>query len=135
VRDHHSSEDIAQDVFVAVHGKLGQLRVPSLFGRWVLRIARQRALQAVRSRRSEVSLDHAADVVCPVNESAADLDHLLNALMRLPEREQRLLMLRYFNGHSIAEISRITARPVGTVTKQLSRGYARLREHLSEVLI
>jgi len=140
VRDYHVSEDIAQDVFVSAYGKLEQLRVPSLFGRWILRIARQRALQAARSRRPEVSLEAAADVVCPnsetgPNENGPDMEHLLNALMRLSEREQRLLMLRYFNGHSVAEIARITGRPVGTVTKQLSRGHARLREHLSEIMV
>ena len=51
----------------------------------------------------------------------------------LPEREQRLLMLRHFGGHSIAEIAAMVGRPIGTVTKQISRGYARLRERFAEV--
>jgi RNA polymerase sigma-70 factor (ECF subfamily) len=134
VRDHHASEDIAQETFVAAYKRLANLRVPSLFGRWILKIARHQAVRLIRSSRPDVSLDHAADVATsPPTET--DTDHLLAEVMRLPEREQRLLMLRYFNGHSVEEIARITNRPVGTVTKQLSRGYARLRERLTEVLV
>ena len=62
-----------------------------------------------------------------------DSEFLLAALMALPERERRLLMLRHFGGHSVAEIGQIVGRPVGTVTKQLSRGYARLRERFAKV--
>ena len=41
--------------------------------------------------------------------------------------ERLLIGLRYFDGHSMAEIAALSARPVGTVTKQLSRAVARLR--------
>jgi len=54
--------------------------------------------------------------------------------MKLPERSRRLLMLRHFGGHSVADIATICGRPVGTITKQISRGYARLREQLQEVM-
>jgi RNA polymerase sigma-70 factor (ECF subfamily) len=134
VRDHHAAEDVAQETFVLGYQKLRSLRVPSLFGRWILKIARHLALRSLRTVRDDVSLDSAADFALP-ETSHMDTDLLSSELMRLPEREQRLLMLRYFNGHSIEEISRITGRPVGTVTKQMSRGYARLRERLSEIMV
>jgi RNA polymerase sigma-70 factor (ECF subfamily) len=136
VRDHHASEDIAQDVFVTAHRRLSALRAPSLFGRWVLQIARHRAVRSVRARQKEVPLDYAAELACPsAGDTDSDMEPLLKALMRLPERERRLMMLRFFNGNSIEEVARITGRPVGTVTKQLSRGYARLRGHLAEALV
>jgi len=134
VRDHHLAEDVAQEAFVLGYQKLRSLRVPSLFGRWILKIARHLAIRSLRSVREDVSLDNAADLAI-AEPSHMDTDHVLTELMRLPEREQRLLMLRYFNGHSVEEIARITGRPVGTVTKQMSRGYARLRERLAEVMV
>jgi RNA polymerase sigma factor (sigma-70 family) len=91
-------------------------------------------MQLKMSRRKHLCWDTRNCVRC-AETSHMDTDHLSSELMRLPEREQRLLMLRYFNGHSIEEISRITGRPVGTVTKQMSRGYARLRERLSEIMV
>lgn len=134
VRNHHASEDIAQETFVAAYRQLGELRVACLFGRWILQIARHEALRALRANRPGVPLEAAAGIASPAADEA-DTDYLLAEVMRLPERERRLIMLRYFEGHSVEEIARITSRPPGTVTKQLSRGYARLRQRLAEVLI
>jgi RNA polymerase sigma-70 factor (ECF subfamily) len=138
IGDHHDAEDAAQEAFVAAYRKLSGLRDGSLFGRWLLTIVRHQAERIGRrgtravGRRRDVPLDHAEHLAAP-EENRLDYDNefLLAALMGLPEREQRLLMLRHFGGHSVAEIAQIVGRPVGTVTKQLSRGYARLRERFA----
>jgi RNA polymerase sigma-70 factor (ECF subfamily) len=135
VRDHHAAEDVAQDVFVLAMQRLGQLRFPSLFGRWILKMARHRAIRVGQSRRADLPLENAGEIAGVVEETAdTETDRVLDAVMRLPERERRLVMLRFFNGHTIDELAKITNRPVGTVTKQLSRGYARLRAMLAEVM-
>ena len=56
-----------------------------------------------------------------------DSELLLAALARLPEHERLVVALRYLEGHSVAEIGQVLGRPVGTVTKQLSRAIQRLR--------
>jgi RNA polymerase sigma factor (sigma-70 family) len=53
--------------------------------------------------------------------------------MELREHERALVMLRYFAGHSLEQISEMTGQPVGTVGAQLHRARARLREKLGEV--
>jgi len=58
---------------------------------------------------------------------------LLAAVMRLPERERQVVTLRYFDGHSVQAVAEITGRPLGTVTRQLSRAYARLWERLKDL--
>ena len=55
---------------------------------------------------------------------------MLSLVEKLPEQEQRVVLLRYFSGtdgHTVAEIAAITLQGVGTVTKQLSRAMSRLR--------
>jgi len=54
--------------------------------------------------------------------------------MRLPKHERAVVMLRYFEGHSVKVIGTMTGRPVGTVTMQLSRARARLQKWLKESL-
>jgi len=67
-------------------------------------------------------------VACDVAASDwIEKERLLNLISRLPDHERVLIGLRFFDGQSVAEIAQITARPVGTVTKQLSRAIARLR--------
>ncbi len=134
LRDHHAAEDAAQEAFVTAFEKLSSLREPSLFGRWLLAIVRHQSERIGRARRRDVPLDHAADVAEPEKSKLDDdAEFLLAALMALPERERRLLMLRHFDGHPVADIAEMVGRPIGTVTKQISRGYARLRERFAEV--
>ncbi len=134
IGDHHAAEDAAQEAFVAAYRKLAMLRDGTLFGRWLLTIVRHQAERIGRGRRREAPLDYATHVAAPEQGGLdGDKGFLLAALMGLPERERRLLMLRHLGGHSVAEIAQIVGRPVGTVTKQLSRGYVRLRERLAHV--
>ena len=55
---------------------------------------------------------------------------LLEAVMTLPPQEQRVVVLRYFEGHPVRDIAKMIGRPTGTVTKQLSRAHARLRRQM-----
>ncbi|MFC1765916.1 sigma factor-like helix-turn-helix DNA-binding protein [Planctomycetota bacterium] len=57
-------------------------------------------------------------------------EQLLDAVMKLPRQEQRVVLLRYFEGHPVRVIATILDRPVGTVTQQLCRARARLRQRL-----
>jgi RNA polymerase sigma-70 factor (ECF subfamily) len=130
--DHHAAEDAAQEAFVTAYQKLSGLRDGACFGPWLLTIVRHKAERIGRARRHDMSLDHAADVAGRENTRLdEDAEHLLAAVMGLPERERQLLMLRHFVGHSVADIAQIVGRPVGTVTKQLSRCYGRLREQFA----
>ena len=136
IGDHHASEDAAQDAFVIAFRSLPRLRNRALFGGWVARIARRHAQRLSQSRRHDLPLQHAAEVVGHDNDSTDyDSERLLALLMQLPERERQPLLLRHFGGHSVANIARMSERPVGTITKQLSRGYVRLRKQLQEIEI
>ncbi|MGA2257966.1 MAG: RNA polymerase sigma factor, partial [Thermoguttaceae bacterium] len=133
IGDHHAAEDAAQEAFLAAYQKLSSLREGSLFGRWLLTIVRRQAMRIRRARRRDIPLDHAAHVAeAEKNGLDHDAEFLLAALMGLPQRERQLLMLRHFGGHSVTDIAQMVGRPVGTVTKQLSRGYARLREQFTK---
>jgi RNA polymerase sigma-70 factor (ECF subfamily) len=65
-------------------------------------------------------------------DPAHEVHELLDAIARLPDHERLVISLRYFDARSIAEVAELTGRPVGTVTKQLSRAIARLTLILKE---
>ena len=52
------------------------------------------------------------------------------ATRRLPRRQQAVLVLRYYEDLSEAEIARVLGLPVGTVKTLARRGLARLRRSL-----
>jgi RNA polymerase sigma-70 factor, ECF subfamily len=135
LQDHDAGSDAAQNAFVAAYQQLPRLRDGNAFGAWLLTIARREALAIARSRPRVLSLQREHD---KTYESASEtpMEETLRALMDavgdLPDHEQRVVMLRYFNEHPVAEIAKITGRSVGTVTKQISRALLRLRNRLKD---
>jgi RNA polymerase sigma-70 factor (sigma-E family) len=83
-------------------------------------------------RRPELPLDCAIDVAQPsagrIAEQIADRDLLLRALASVPQRQRAVLVLRYWEDLSDAEIALTLNCEVGTVRSQASRGLAKLRE-------
>jgi len=66
----------------------------------------------------------------PAEEDAA---LVLGVLSRIPEREQQIVLLRYFDGLAVADIASRLGCPVGTVTKRLTRALGRLRDRVREL--
>lgn len=130
LRDRHAAEDAAQAGFLTAYSRLADLRDPAAFGGWLLRIVRNAAVREAGKVRATVP---------PTGEAAADAAdlgedsrQLLAAVTALPEAEAQVVMLYYFDGRTVPELAALLGRPVGTVTKQLSRAYARLRTRLEE---
>lgn len=128
LRDLHAAQDVVQDVFVLCYTKLNKLRDGSRFANWLLRTVRREAVRTARRQR------RAAETIKQVPQAGSDSEvfdderqMLLVCVSRLPRHERVMIALRYFDGHSVKEISQMTGRPIGTVTKQLSRGIERLR--------
>ncbi|WP_410809631.1 SigE family RNA polymerase sigma factor [Micromonospora sp. 067-2] len=79
-----------------------------------------------RGELPTADLPEAAAVADP-QTSIDDRDRLWRALGRLPRRQRAVLVLRYFEDLSEAEISETLGCSVGTVKSQASRALARLR--------
>ncbi len=135
LRNHHTAQDAAQEAFLAGFRHLGSLRDGATFGAWILRIAQREAVRAARRGPRMSTVDSSSDVPAPQCDGHLDESQqlLLERVSDLPEQERVVLMLRYFGSHSVQEIARMTGRPLGTVTKQLSRAVARLRGWLGDV--
>ena len=126
-----SAEDLAQETFVRAWQGLGRLEEDRAFGGWLLSIAgyvgqewirRKQAAQKVKSEMAEASVEERRG-------DSPDLP-LAEAVAELAPDAQQLLALRHDRGLSCDEIARELGRPLGTVTKMLSRAYAQLRERL-----
>ena len=132
LRDHHAAEDVAQEAFVTAYSKLDSLRNPAAFGSWLLRIARHKALREARRSSRAAPLQEADRGELPSDDGHSGENHqrLLDAVMRLPRSQRQVVMLRYFDERSVREVAEVTGRPLGTVTKKLSRACRRLRASL-----
>jgi len=132
LRDWHLSHDAAQDSFLAAYETLRQLKDSGSFGPWLLTIARHRATRMARGRRPTESLHSHPEPFAAAEPAAPDMARLFEAIALLPEHERTVILLRYVEGHEVGTIARIRGRPVGTITKQLSRGHRRLQSLLGK---
>ncbi len=132
LRDDHAAADAGQEAFLQAFRRLAALRRPERFGAWLLRITRREAVRLAR-RRSRLALRaldeaEAEPAARPTTWLSDDAAALLAAVARLPEHERLVVVLHYLDGRSVAEVATALGRPVGTVTKQLSRALERLRQ-------
>jgi RNA polymerase sigma factor (sigma-70 family) len=91
---------------------------------WIVRVATNLALDVVRRKRPPVAPARSdADGSDTVVLRAA----LVAALARLPERQRRVVVLRYLVDLPEAEVASLLGVSAGTVRSTLSRATARLR--------
>lgn len=129
------AEDIVQDAFVRLAGRLLHVRSPAGFHAYL----RVTIVNLVRShgRRKAVEkryLERQAPTgtVDPPDLSARD--ELRNALLRLPTRQRTAIVLRYYEDLSEAQIAAVMRIGGGTVRSLVARGTATLRRELGKDL-
>jgi len=99
---------------------------------WLLRIARNAAIDAHRRHRPTVDLAGADAQLGRVAVEADRRDQagveILDLVGRLPADQQEALLLRYAGGLTAREIGFVIGKREGAVQKQIERGLAALRE-------
>jgi RNA polymerase sigma-70 factor (sigma-E family) len=81
------------------------------------------------SRRDHHSLDWLT-VQADVEAGTAERDRTLRAVMQLPVRRRAVVVLRFYDDLSEAQIAAVLGVRVGTVKSQLSRALEQLRSEL-----
>jgi RNA polymerase sigma-70 factor (ECF subfamily) len=134
VRDPHEAEDVTQNVFAKLMTairKYEQREVP--FAAWILRVARNVALDHVRARRQipceQVRADDAGDERIGFERSQS----LREALERLPEEQREVLVLRHLAGLSPGEIAERLGKTEGSIHGLHHRGRGALQAALREL--
>ncbi|MBI4881532.1 MAG: sigma-70 family RNA polymerase sigma factor [Planctomycetes bacterium] len=140
VGDHHLAQDVVQEAFVRAHRNLRTLEHNTHFFLWVMRIARNIAVDCVRAERQHPLLELAEPdqiVACDVvsepapadsgaRERAQEAARVWSAVKSMPERERRLMVLRYARGLSQRQIAEECGLSLGHVKVALHRGRTRL---------
>jgi RNA polymerase sigma factor (sigma-70 family) len=138
VRDSAIAEDVAQETFVRAWRNAGTYdprrgRVAT----WLLTIARNAAIDAMRPRRPEpldpeiiaARLQQAGGAV---DEGAPpdERERIRDALAELPEPQRRAIFLAAFAGRTAREIGELENAPVGTIKTRIRTAMLKLRDSL-----
>ena len=128
------AQDLTQDVFMRAYEKLGHLRDPDRFGKWLVGIARLRCRewrrQRLRSQNKNIGLND-AQAVAPDPPDDSRVELLREMITTLPEKERLALHTFYLQGNSAEAAHRI----MGLSRSGFYRVLERARKRLEQLLI
>jgi RNA polymerase sigma-70 factor (ECF subfamily) len=135
VRNHHEAEDVTQQVFARLADSLRHYEDRGApFLSWLVRLARNAAIDQLRSRRVipvATPIDHRA----PAEEDSARdrRETLRSALETLPTDQREIIVLRHLGGLAPAEIAVRLGRSEAAVNGLHHRGRRALRAELTRL--
>jgi RNA polymerase sigma-70 factor (ECF subfamily) len=135
--DYAATEDLTSNVFLAAFRHLGRFRWRQIpFRAWLYRIAINEVRMYYRRRKGagnadrQVPYEGSAPAADEGPAAAEEYRLLHEALQELRFKYRTVIVLRYFEGKTMAQIAEITGAREGTVKSQLHRGLIQLQEIL-----
>ncbi len=142
--DDESGRDLAQDALIKAFRHLDSFRGEASLKTWVIRITVNEGLKRLRRRRLKEKVagwfvsgqdnhrplgyglrrSKTPEQEAGLSEQARFLDE---ALQSLPDRQRTVVLLRYVEGMSVAEIAQATGVGQGTVKTHLARALRKIR--------
>jgi RNA polymerase sigma-70 factor (ECF subfamily) len=142
--DRSLAEDVVSDVFlqVAAHVRAFTGQTETDFRRWLFRIATNAVNAHLRQSRRRQELWEAAarsrhwdhiggSPPSPAEHDILDWPAVYQAILEFDERDQAIVMLRFFADCSHEEIAAVVSATPGAVRTALSRTLNRLRERFN----
>jgi len=134
------AEDIVQEAFLRILKVAPTYKPTASFSTYLYRVVTRLCIDHTRKRRPEPApvdmevVDTAGDPVTVVLQKERERI-VRDALQRLPVRQRMVVILKYYEGFSYAEIARIMDTTVKAVERLLARARRTLTKLLSETEI
>ena len=143
VRNTATAEDLVQETFLRIWNRVQAFdRAKGALGPWVLTVARNRAIDYLRSvegRQTQSAFDiekmEHPSIYADFENEILNLDRvkaLKGAFDRLSPNQQQVIQLAYFEGLSQSEMAARLQQPLGTVKTWVRSALQSLREQLGE---
>ena len=131
--DPTQAEDAVSECILAAWRDIGRLRSHAAFGSWIFRILHNICAASIRR---DIAARENLGSICydswdTISDDPALAVELSEALSRLSDEEQEIVLLSAVSGLTSREISEITGLRPGAVRSKLSRSLSKMREFLS----
>jgi RNA polymerase sigma-70 factor (ECF subfamily) len=145
VRESSTAEDLVQETFLRVWNRI-QAFEPSrgALGPWLLAIARNRAIDHVRSSASridrnsfELDVREHPSLFVDMQREVENTDHarvIRAAIAKLNPNQQKVIELAYYEGLSQTEMAERMGQPLGTIKTWVRAALGVLREELGRAV-
>ena len=139
LQNREEAEDAVQDTLVKAWKSRWRVRDPEKFPAWLATIARYRARDLLRRRRTVPLEEHLLDASAAAESSSTNdsrrEEEVKTALATLPELHRSALALRYFEEMDYATIEQTLGLSNGALRGILGRALASMRKRLKPALV
>ena len=140
VSHREEAEDLTHQVFLSAWQNIGSFQEQGLpISSWLYQIARNRVIDHYRTKHVSVSLDTEAEDIYPSLDDIADsletkiqLEHIRTALRSLHPDQQDIIIMRFVEGLSNAEVAAALKKHEGTVRVLQHRALRALKKQLEK---
>jgi len=131
-----AAEDAASEALAKAYLRWPELRHVDYRDAWVLRVATNEAIGALRTQARRERLLRRQAAVPPVPMDQEDARQLVTGqIRRLPKRQREVVALRFYAGLSTEEVASTLGVSAGAVKSHLHRALQTLRTRLGTDLI
>lgn len=137
LKNKEDAEDIYQEVFLKAWRNLGSFEFKSDFYTWLYRITANTCF-SYRSGRQRYHLENISleegyhDAYHEESRDRSEKQqHIIDAVNELPQKQQTVFVMRYYQGHKIKDIAALLGLSTGTVKRYLHRATLKLRKDLA----
>jgi RNA polymerase sigma-70 factor (ECF subfamily) len=145
VRDGSLAEDLVQETFLRVWNRIHAFEAGrGSLGPWLLAIARNRAIDHLRSLSSrmdrnayELDVREHPSLFVDMERDVLNTDHarvIRSAIAKLSANQQKVIELAYYEGLSQTEMAERMGEPLGTVKTWVRAALKHLREELGQAV-
>jgi len=121
VLDHDDTDDVLQNTFIKVYRNIQSFKADSKLYTWMYRIATNEAISFInkKAKRANISSHEMKEVVLSKLETDVYFEgdkiqlQLQKAIALLPTKQQLIFNMKYFDGHTFAQLSDILETSVG----------------------
>jgi RNA polymerase sigma-70 factor (ECF subfamily) len=134
---HADAEEVAQDVFLQLHGALAQIASAEHLKHWLLRAVSHRCIDRLRSEGSRpplVPLDtlpESAHAAAPDDSDPLAVAQVQRLLLQLAPEARAVVLLRFQEDLDQSDIASVLAMPLNTVKSHLRRSIEWLRAQMA----
>jgi RNA polymerase sigma-70 factor (ECF subfamily) len=135
VHNQQDALDVSQDAFIRAFRKIKMFDTRMPFFPWFYRLLRNLCIDHLKrkNRTRAIPLED-IHLLAKEKEDRELKETLWKGIEKLPFEQREIVILRYFQQHSYAEIAEIIGKPLGTVMSSLFYAKKKLREIIGPYL-
>lgn len=140
VKDHDDTDDVLQNTFIKVFRNIDSFKGDSQLFSWMYRIATNEAINHLnqKARKLQISSEELQEKLVANLESDVYFEgdeiqlKLQKAVSRLPEKQQQVFTMKYFQELKYKEISDILGTSQGALKASYHLAVKKIQEYLKE---